>query len=165
MIEEGYDLVIRVDPETDEGLVGRPFLHDRLVVVAAAEMAVPTDGTVPAVVRGGDPTSNWTIDTAAGEHTITIDPVLRLSSLVMIRDAVRLGAGAARLPLSLVSRDIARGRLIAWGDVAASNIALWALYPTRRLLNARVSAFLEFLRHSFPDGTPEELAAYLEDQS
>lgn len=165
MIEEGYDLVIRVDPKADEGLVGRPFLHDRLVVVAAPDMAVPTDGIVPAVVRGGDSTSSWTIDTTAGEHTITIDPVLRLSSLVMIRDAVRLGAGAARLPLSLVSRDIARGRLIAWGDVAASNIALWALYPTRRLLNARVSAFLEFLRQSFPDGTPEELAAYLEDQS
>ena len=163
MIEEGYDLVIRVDPAADDALVGRPFLHDRLVVVASSDMALPAVGAVPAVVRGGDPARGWNVDAADGERAIAIDPVLRLSSLVMIRDAVRCGAGAARLPLSLVSRDIATGRLLWWGDVVGSNIALWALYPTRRLLNARVSAFLDFLRQSFPDGTPEELAAYMEE--
>ncbi|WP_263282689.1 LysR substrate-binding domain-containing protein [Sphingomonas nostoxanthinifaciens] len=82
--------------------------------------------------------------------------------MIMIRDAVRVGAGAARLPLSLVSRDIASGRLVHRGDVAGSDIALWALYPTRRLLNARVSAFLELLRRSFPTGMPEELAGYVD---
>lgn len=116
------------------------------------------------MVRDRDNESSWTIDIADGQRAIAIDPVLRLSSLVMIRDAVRLGAGVARLPLSLVSRDIAGGRLIAWGDVAASRVALWALYPSRRLLNARVSAFLEYLRQSFPNGTAEELAAYLDDR-
>jgi DNA-binding transcriptional LysR family regulator len=34
MIEEGFDLVIRVHPKPDESLVGRAFLRDRLVVVA-----------------------------------------------------------------------------------------------------------------------------------
>jgi DNA-binding transcriptional LysR family regulator len=34
MIEEGYDVVIRVNPDPDESLVGRIFLRDRLVVVA-----------------------------------------------------------------------------------------------------------------------------------
>jgi len=120
------NLVIRVDPKADEGLVGRPFLYNRLVVVATPDMTVPTDGIVPAVVRGRDPASSWTIDTSTGEHTMTIDPVLRLSSLVMIRDAVRLGAGAAKLPLSLVSRDIARGRLITHPEkrVRSSNSAI-----------------------------------------
>jgi DNA-binding transcriptional LysR family regulator len=162
MIEEGYDLAIRIDPAADDALVGRPFLHDRLVVVAAPDIPVPVDDAVPAVVRGGDPARSWTIDAGESERKIAIDPVLRLSSLVMIWDAVRCGTGAARLPLSLVSRDIAKGRLACWGDVVGSDIALWALYPTRRLLNARVSAFLDFLRHSFPEGMPEELAAYMD---
>ena len=161
MIEEGYDLVIRVDPAADDALVGRPFLHDRLVVVAAPDMP-RSAGVVTAVVRGGDAAQNWRLANAAGTSTIAVDPVLRLSSLIMIRDAVRAGAGAARLPLSLVSRDIGSGRLAHWGDIADSDIALWALYPSRRLLNARVSAFLDFLRQSFPHAAPEELAAYLD---
>lgn len=74
-----------------------------------------------------------------------------------------MGAGAARLPISLVGRDIAAGRLRHWGDVEGSEIGLWALYPTRRLLSARVSAFLEFLKQSFPTGAPDELAAFLGD--
>ncbi|RSV36209.1 LysR family transcriptional regulator [Sphingomonas sp. ABOLD] len=164
MIEEGYDLVIRVDPAADDALVGRPFLHDRLVVVTSAQLSLPEGGAVPAVVRGDDPAWNWTVSGTDGAREIAIDPVLRLSSLVMIRDAVRAGGGAARLPLSLVSRDIAAKRLTWWGDVTGSDIALWALYPSRRLLSARVSAFLDVLREAFPNGTPEELAAYLDDQ-
>ncbi len=41
MIEEGYDLVIRVNPDRDESLVGRIFLRDRLVVVASPQLALP----------------------------------------------------------------------------------------------------------------------------
>jgi DNA-binding transcriptional LysR family regulator len=93
---------------------------------------------------------------------ITIDPVLRLTSIVMVRDAVRAGVGAARLPVSLVSRDLTAGKLVRWGDVDGPEIAIWTLYPSRRLLSARVSAFLDFLKHAFPSGTPEELAAFID---
>jgi DNA-binding transcriptional LysR family regulator len=162
MIEEGYDLVIRVNPAPDDTLIGRPFLHDRLVVVAASGMLRPEGVAVPAVVRGGDPATIWTVTAPGGQSTLRVDPVLRLSSLIMIRDAVRAGAGAARLPLSLVNRDVADGRLAQWGNVEGSDIALWALYPSRRLLNARVSSFLDLLRQSFPQAAPEELAAYMD---
>lgn len=80
----------------------------------------------------------------------------------MVRDAVRAGVGAAQLPLSLTSHDIAAGTLVHWGDVEGPDIALWTLYPSRRLLNARVSAFLDHLKEAFPKGRPEELAAYIE---
>lgn len=82
--------------------------------------------------------------------------------MIMVRDAVRAGVGAGRLPISLVSRDIAEGRLVKWGDVDAPDIALWSLYPSRRLLSARVSAFLDTLKRAFPAGKPEELAAYID---
>jgi len=159
MVEEGYDLVIRVNPDPDENLVGRIFLRDRLVVVAAPHLARPADrAPVPAVVRPVGDQAAWRI---AGQPDIAIDPVLRLSSLVMVRDAVRAGVGAGCLPASVVSHDLAAGRLVRWGDVAGPEIALWALYPSRRLLSARVSAFLEYLKAAFPKGTPDELAAYL----
>jgi DNA-binding transcriptional LysR family regulator len=164
MIEEGYDLVIRVSPDPDETLVGRILLHDRLVVVANPQLKQPTDGSaVPAIVRGtADRTKTWHTTTPQGRSSIAIDPVLHLASLIMIRDAVRAGVGAALLPISLVSHDIAAGTLRNWGDVDGPEIALWALYPSRRLLSARVSAFLDHLKEAFPNGTPEELAAFLQ---
>ena len=165
LVEEGYDLVIRVNPDPDESLVGRIFLRDRLVVVASPDLArsVKKNAVVPAVVRGqSDQASAWNVKVRTGRASIAIDPVLRLSSLVMVRDAVRTGVGAARLPVSLVSHDLAAGRLVHWGDVDGPAIALWTLYPSRRLLSTRVSAFLSYLKEAFPNGTPEELAAYVE---
>jgi len=164
MIEEGYDLVIRVNPDPDESLVGRILMRDRLVMVASPSLGHPTgDRAVPAVVRGATGlTSSWDVATPGGKSRITTEPVLRLSSLVMVRDAVRAGVGAARLPVSLVSHDLAAGKLVHWGDVDGPEIVLWALYPSRRLLSARVSAFLDFLKQAFPSGTPEELASFID---
>lgn len=163
MVEEGYDLVIRVNPDPDESLVGKVFLRDRLVVVASPILHRPAGkAPVPAVVRGpGEQAGSWQVTTSARRSSIAIDPVLRLSSLMMVRDAARLGVGAARLPISLVSHDLAAGTLVHWGDVDGPDIALWALYPSRRLLSGRVSAFLEYLTEAFPKGTPDELAAYV----
>ncbi|MGY8667442.1 LysR substrate-binding domain-containing protein [Bradyrhizobium sp. UFLA05-109] len=164
MIDEGYDLVIRVNPDPDESLVGRILMRDRLVVVASPSLRRPKgDLAVPTVARGAsDLSPAWDVKTRSRKSRITTDPVLRLSSLIMIRDAVRAGVGAARLPVSLVSHDLAAGKLVHWGDVDGPEIALWALYPTRRLLSARVSAFLDFLKEAFPSGTPEELAAFID---
>ena len=164
IIEEGYDLVIRVNPDPDETLVGRIFLRDRLVVVASPELDRPIgDAAVPAVVRGAsDLNSVWDVTLPTGSLQIRVEPVLRLASLMMVRDAVRAGVGAARLPVSLVSHDLAAGKLVHWGDVDGPEIALWTLYPSRRLLSARVSAFLDCLKEAFPSGAPEELAAFVD---
>lgn len=163
MVEEGYDLVIRVNPDPDATLVGRPFLRDRLVVVSSPALLPSTAGLpVPAVVRGAvDRTEVWRMVSPSGTSSIVVDPVLSLSSMVMIRDAVRSGVGAARLPISLVSHDLEAGTLVHWGDVDAPEITLWTLYPSRRLLSARVSAFIDHIRAAFPTGAPHELAAYI----
>lgn len=163
MVEEGYDLVIRVNPDPDDGLVGRIFLRDRMVVVASPGL-VRSDGSrlVPAVVRGpSEPRATWDMMTGGRRSRLGVESILRLSSLVMVRDAVRAGVGAARLPVSLVSHDLAAGRLVQWGEVEGSEVTLWTLYPSRRLLSARVSAFLDYLKTAFPKGTPDELAAFM----
>jgi DNA-binding transcriptional LysR family regulator len=164
MIEEAYDVVIRVNPEPDESLVGRVFLHDRLVVVASPDLPRPAGGdAVPAVTRGAmNQAESWEVTTSAGKLRLAARPVLSVSSFIMIRDAVRAGVGAARLPLSLAIPDLSAGGLVSWGEVEGFQTALWALYPTRRLLSPRVSAFLDYLKEAFPRGMPEELAAYME---
>jgi len=163
LVEEGYDLVIRVNPDPDESLVGRVFLRDRLVLVASPSLPRQKTGApVPAVVRGtAEPASSWEVTTTEGRSSLPVEPVLRLASMVMVRDAVRAGVGAGRLPVSFVSGDLAAGALTHWGDVVGPEIKIWVLYPSRRLLNARVSAFLDHLKNAFPSGASEELAAFL----
>jgi DNA-binding transcriptional LysR family regulator len=163
MVEDGYDLVIRVNPDPNESLIGRIFLRDRLVVVAGPTLAKPKEGlSVPAVARlSRAHITQWEITTSEGPIRFNTDPVLRLSSLIMIRNAVRTGVGVAQLPVSLVMGDLNAGTLVQWGEIKGPEIEIWTLYPSRRLLSARVAAFLEFLKESFPTGAPEELASYI----
>ena len=62
-VEDGYDLVIRIDPGPDERLVGRCFLTDERLIVAAPGVAKPevtsspsAEVTVQAVLMTTSPT-------------------------------------------------------------------------------------------------------------
>ncbi len=48
-----------------------------------------------------------------------------------------------------------------WRTLPDKTLASLQAYPSRRLLSARVSAFLDYLKEAFPKGTPEELATYI----
>lgn len=164
LVEERYDLVIRVNPRPEQDLIGRCFLRDRQIVVAAPALVRPAAGApVPAILLGSTAVSApWLVAHGEGPpRPIVPDPMLRLSSLIMVRDAVRAGAGAALLPLSLVSADLKSGRLASWGEAEGMPVEIWALHTSRRLLSSRVSAFLQYLAAAFPNGSPEDLAAFI----
>jgi DNA-binding transcriptional LysR family regulator len=153
-VQDGYDLVIRVNPDPDEMLVGRRIATDRRALVAPRGYA-PPDGasSLPAVVLARAASTPWRIETADGrELTITPEPVLRLSSLLMAREAVLEGAGVSLLPGLLVEPDIAAGRLALLGREAGPPVELWALYSSRRLLSAKVRAFLDVLQDDAQSG-------------
>jgi DNA-binding transcriptional LysR family regulator len=78
-------------------------------------------------------------------------PVLRLSSLLIVCDAVLAGGGAALLPKLLVADDIAAGRLACWGAHAGPPVEIWALQSSRRLVGAKVRAFLDVIDKAFPE--------------
>lgn len=153
-VDEGYDLVIRIDPPSDERLMGRRIYSDQRVVVAAPTMSLPaatthhTDGlAVPAVMFAAAASgAQWDMRTKEGSAmTLRPLPVLRLSSLLMVRDAVLQGVGAALLPSLLVADDVTAGRLQCWG-MAGPTVEIWALYNSRRLLSAKVRVFIDMLQ-------------------
>ena len=160
VVEDGYDLVIRIDPAPDERLVGRRFLTDERLIVAApglsrpaVEEPAPGEIAVGAVVLAAMPANRvWRMRGADG-RTLTLkpQPVLRLSSLLMARDASLAGAGIALLPKLLVAEDLASGRLVQWGAEDAPPVQIWALQSSRRLVGAKVRAFLDVIDQSFPN--------------
>jgi DNA-binding transcriptional LysR family regulator len=158
-VEDGYDLIIRVDPSADDRLVGRRFLNGRRLIVAHPDLpnapslfAETGNASARAVLLStAPPDTTWRIRTALGTDVVLRpEPVLRLSSLLMVRDATLAGAGAAMLPDLLVAEDVAAGRLALWGPLAEPAVEIWVLQSSRRLIGAKVRAFLDVVEKAFP---------------
>ena len=151
LVEDQYDVVIRANPRADEGLVGRCFVRtDRVAVAAPAFPRAGNDERVRVVDRIGESTdAQWRLRDGSSLLTLQPDPMLHLSSLLMVRDAVLLGAGAALLPRTMIEEDLAAGRLVEWGVEEGVQTELWALHTSRRLVSDKVRAFLRCLDKTF----------------
>lgn len=153
LVAERFDVAIRPNPRLDASLVGRCFATDRLLAVAAPGLSRPSDSevpiAVPAVLSGREP-DQWVLDD--GRLTLSPQPVLRLSSMLMTREAALAGAGVAVLPQSAVWQQLARGELVSWGALQGPPVALWVLHTSRRLASPKVRAVVDFLCARYPDG-------------
>jgi DNA-binding transcriptional LysR family regulator len=154
LVEEQFDVAIRPNPRPDSTLVGRSFAKDRLVVVAAPSIPKPRSSRkpvrVPAVVSAFRDGDTWAID---GSLTVEPVPVLRLSSMLMLRDAAIAGAGVTLVPQSIVWNQVATGELLQWGAVGGGEVELWVLHTSRRLASPKVKAFVDFMSSRYPEGT------------
>lgn len=157
LVDEGYDVVIRVNPDPATELVGRCFGRDELLVVAPPGWQRPParEAEPPrfdAVFNSAAPSASlWRCVDPEGVLLVEVRPKLRLSSVLMVRDAVLAGAGIAQLPLSLVYEDLAAGRLLNWGRVPDRAVELWALHHSRRLASLKIAAFIDFVCDAFPN--------------
>ncbi|MFJ3522660.1 LysR family transcriptional regulator [Pseudomonas sp. NPDC090203] len=156
LVDEQFDVAIRINPSNDSTLVGRCFARDRMVLVAAPSVPMPSAGAdkpgrVPAVVMTTYTDGTlWSVND--GLLSVEPRPVLRLSSLLAMRDAVIAGAGAAMLPQSIIGASLARGELVSWG-AANNETELWVLHTSRRLQSPKVRAFVTFISSQYPDGS------------
>lgn len=124
-----------------------------MLVADPAVMRPPAGGPVDTVVmsRVGE-VRDWEVDAGDGAVTYRPQPVMRLSSILMIHQAVQAGRGAAVLPWSLVAEEVASGRLANWGHVRNRPIEVWVLHASSRLSSPKVTSFAAFLADQFPDG-------------
>ena len=102
-----------------------------MLVVAPSALPFPIVGndiavSVPTVgLAGSSDAGPWRIEHEGRAIDLLPEPKLRLSSILMVRDAVLSGIGAALLPRWLVAGDIAAGRLVCWG-VSDRTVSVWA---------------------------------------
>ncbi|KKA08981.1 LysR family transcriptional regulator [Pseudomonas ogarae] len=152
LVEEQFDVAIRINPSPDSSLVGRCFAKDRLVVVAAPGLPRPAPGairSVPGIVVSSFEPTRWTLD--GGSLILEPIPRLRFSSFLMIRDAAIAGGGAALIPQSIAWSQLASGELVQWGTVSGKEAELWVLHTSRRLAAPKVRAFVDFMCARYPD--------------
>ncbi|MGI4942438.1 MAG: LysR family transcriptional regulator [Janthinobacterium lividum] len=157
LIEEGYDVVVRVNPEPTDLLIGRCLMRSDVLLVAAPSLIggiylIPGGALrLPAVTLNTSSSDEvWRIKENSTLRIYRPQQILRLSSALIIRDAVIEGAGFALLPSSLVEADVLVGRLVCHGVSEEPQRTIWALHSSRRFVSNKVKVFLRYLEEVFP---------------
>ena len=156
LVGEGYDIVLRFNPDPQSDLVGRCIFRDELLIVSAPSIwdqfhkPGSAEKILPFVFRTSKK-KYFLLQTVELENIkIRTQPILELSTLDMVRDALLTGIGAAKLPRLLVEEDLASGSLINWGPSSDKPPELWVLHASRRFTSAKVNAFIRFLENELP---------------
>jgi len=149
-VEDGFDIVIRVNPAPDERLVGRRILEDELLLVGAPGTILLASEEIDAVGLITMPADAiWQVESPDGPLTLRPRARLRFSSFLMVREALLAGAGFGLVPKLMVAGDIAAGRLTRLGVADGPKVEIWALQNSRRLASLKVRLFLDALSRAF----------------
>ncbi|MBS7538876.1 LysR family transcriptional regulator [Ancylobacter lacus] len=160
LVEDGYDLALRVSLALQEGLVARRLAEIAFYMVAAPAL-LDRIGR-PASLRdlNGAPflaytpvttTGRLRLGSGPGATEIRLRPVLRSANEALLHLAAIEGMGLLIIPQPVVQRDLDTGvleRLLP--DQPAITAPLSAIYPDRSFLPAKTRSFLDFL--AGPDG-------------
>lgn len=155
IVEEGFDLAIRVGALRDSTLVARKLAVMPLVVSAAPtyldEHGRPNNPKALAthdclVDENQSDATVWRFYSTRGDITVNVNGKLRANSPSAIAQMAVSGLGIARSPLYVVETALKDGQLEQlFPDLATDEFGLYALYPPNRHLTARVRALIDHL--------------------
>jgi DNA-binding transcriptional LysR family regulator len=167
LIEEGFDVAVRVGELPDSSLIARQLAPCRMVVCGApsyfekhGKPRTPDDLTahncLTVAGTGSSYYRAWHLMAADGT-ALNISPMgnLRTNSGAVLIVAAIAGHGVACLPTYLVGDALQSGRLVTvLDDYIAPPLPLRALYPHNRYLSAKVRVFVDFLAARFGQEPP-----------
>ncbi|HEV2158357.1 LysR family transcriptional regulator [Bradyrhizobium sp.] len=154
LVEEGFDLALRATGAPDEALIARPISNVPFYMVAApahldrvGRPARPADLAGQALLHYAlYPGESFSLNRNGTVETIKLNPVLRSGNETLLHMAALEGMGFAFLPKWLVAEDIASGRLVhILPDDVVFEGRLFAVYPSRKYLSAKVRTFIDFI--------------------
>ncbi|MBS7662160.1 LysR family transcriptional regulator [Pseudomonas lalucatii] len=160
LVQDGFDLGIRIAPGVDPGLVARK-LADSSRILCAAPSYLARHGTPE---RPRDlarhrclvlhEQNTWTLCHANGEKSaVHVSGPLRSNHGESLRDAALSGQGISIQSLWSIHRELADGSLVpVLADYPLdAQSSIWAVYPSGRLLAAKVRCFIDFLLERWAD--------------
>ena len=162
LVGEGFDAAVGGGFALSQGLVARELAPVHIVAVAApaylAGRALPQQpddfAALDGIMRRSTPSGRvrpWTLRTRRGtDQPVPCRPRLIFSDPEAIALAARQGLGVALVPMPFAFAHIASGELVRllpgwYGDAGPLSI----YYPSRRLLPAKTSVFVEFVVNRF----------------
>ena len=162
LVEEGFDLGVRIARLADSSLVARRLAPSRSVLSAAPaylEMrGAPRDLDElehhACLIYSYQTTGEaWRLTGPGGARRLKVSGPLTVNNGDAILAAALAGLGIALLPCFICGDDLRAGRLVRvlpdWG--LASDGAVSAVYPAARHLSPKVRVFVDFLAERFGD--------------
>lgn len=155
LVEEGFDVAIRIGALPESDLIARKLSAERSVACAAPSYLahhgtpqVPADLSDHACLgyslTGGG--ADWRFDAPGGPVIVPIAGPMKADNGDIIRLAAIMGAGIAFQPGFIVDDDLAAGRLVrVLPDWQSTEMGVYAVYPSRKHLSAKVRTFVDFL--------------------
>lgn len=167
LVEDGYDLALRVSPALDEGLIARRLIDITFRMVATPALldrigrpAVPDDlNGAPFLAYSPVSTGGRVrLGLGPGAPEVRMTPVLQSANETVLFQAALEGMGIAIMPHLVARAHLAAGRLEhVLPDLPSPTVALSAIYPDRSYLPAKTRSLLDFL--AGPEGFGGPLGA------
>jgi|HigsolmetaAR203D_1030402.scaffolds.fasta_scaffold00272_21 DNA-binding transcriptional LysR family regulator len=162
LLEEGYDVAVRIGRLADSSLVARRIAPCRLVICASpAYLDRRGRPRHPDDLADHDclgytyspPPDVWRLSGPDGERQVRISGPFRANNGDTLRAAALAGLGLAIQPTFIVGADIEAGLLEpVLLDHPPPTVTIHAVYPHGRHLSAKVRCFVDFLAERFgPD--------------
>jgi DNA-binding transcriptional LysR family regulator len=162
LVEEGYDVAIRVTDQPPPGVVARKLMTVRWIVCAApAYLREHGTPRAPQDLKEHnclfysflESSIEWRFRSRQGDAKVRVAGNFTANNSEAIREVALKGAGIALLPSFLVNPDLADGRLkqvLAGHEVAgAVGNDVYALFLPTRYLSPKVRAFVDFFVERF----------------
>ena len=159
VIEEGFDLAIRIAALADSSLAARKLAPNRRVVCASPDYLrrhgtprTPQDLAGHNCLTTNDFSMSWDYKGPEGEPgTVRVSGRYACDNWEVLKEWAVAGLGVALKSTWDVRQQLEDGSLIPLcpGYAFDSDVAIYAVYPHRRFLPAKTRAFIEFLADSF----------------
>lgn len=161
LVDEGFDMAVRIARLPDSSLVSRKLASTRLVMCAAPsylrKRGTPKhpDDLAAHDVMGYSllaTPGQWLLQGPDGPVTVRVRPRLWTNNGDTSVAATVRGAGIDLQPTFLVADEFADGRLVeVLPQWRAVELGIYAVYPSRKFVLPKVRALVNFLAASFAD--------------
>jgi len=163
LVEEGFDIAIRIGTPGADNLVARKLGETRLVPCASpaylerhgapktpAELVHHNCFTYEYVI----PRNLWRFrDRSGAEQAVRVSGTLHSNNGDLLAEVAARDGGIVFEPAFIVGPDVRAGRLVPLlQDFVPPPVPIYAVYPSRKHLSAKVRRFVEFLVERFAHG-------------
>jgi DNA-binding transcriptional LysR family regulator len=161
LVDEGFDVALRIAPSLTGQYVARPLAVTRVAILGAPEYLRrcgrpdrPEDLSQhrTMVFTEPRPRDEWLLERAGRQVRVKVKPAMLSNGGRALQEAARAGVGLLMMPSLGAVEDVAAGMeplLVDW--TVLPQLRLYALYPHRRFLPAKVRLFVETLRAELGD--------------